>query len=165
MAGGAFGGGPRPAIPPGQAPITSPAPPRSAVAVAPADSREIPPPVAPRAAAPPQTAVAPPPAAIGPILSRIDFANGAETLSPDAQAKLTEVARRLARSEERINLRSFASGADEGTARRLALTRAIAVRRFLGDKEVAVARINFAFLGQASDGGPADRVDIQSIGR
>lgn len=100
------------------------------------------------------------------MILRVPFTAGAEALTPEAQARLTELARRLAGNEERINVKGYASGADDGmAARRMALTRALAVRRFLGDKDVSVARINVNAVGLPTDGGPADRVDIQSLGR
>ena len=108
----------------------------------------------------------PAPAAEGPMLLRIGFGAGDEVLTPAAQSQLAQLAKRLAGSGERINVKAYAAEVKDGTAaRRLSLSRALAVRRFLGDQNVAVARINVTAMGAPTDSGPADRVDIVSIGR
>lgn len=98
------------------------------------------------------------------LLASLQFAAGVPTLPPDVQERLGEIAAQLSDTNERITLRSFATGIDESASRRMALSRAIEVRRFLGDKGVAVARINFSFLGRATDNDPGDHVDIELLG-
>lgn len=161
LAGGALTGAP---LPPGQGPITGSPAPRPPVAVTPADSRVVPPapPGTQMAAAP---SMAPAPAVEGPTLLRIGFEPGNEVLTPQAQSQLAQLAKRLAGNGERINVKAYAAGKDGTAARRLSLSRALAVRRFLGDQNVATARINVTAMGTPSDSGPADRVDIVSIGR
>ncbi|WP_162914982.1 OmpA family protein, partial [Desertibaculum subflavum] len=135
-------------------------------AVAPADSTVIPPAPPPGRKVAAAPGMAPTPAAEGPMLLRVGFGPGEEVLTPGAQTQLAQLAKRLAGSDERINVKAYAAEVKDGTAaRRLSLSRALAVRRFLGDQNVAVARINVTALGAPGDSGPADRVDIVSIGR
>jgi outer membrane protein OmpA-like peptidoglycan-associated protein len=166
LAGGAFSAGAPPPPPQGGGPITGSPAPRPPVATAPVGSNVVPPAPPPGqqiAAAPAQPSGS---AAEGPMLLRVGFAAGEEVLTPAAQSQLAQLAKRLAGNDERINVKAYAAEGKDGTAaRRLSLSRALAVRRFLGDQNVAVARINVTALGAPGDSGPADRVDIVSIGR
>ncbi|MBZ0325714.1 MAG: OmpA family protein, partial [Alphaproteobacteria bacterium] len=67
----------------------------------------------------------------------------------------------------RVQLKAFAAGTAEtaSQARRLSLSRALAVRSFLIDKGVESTRMDVRALGTNFEEGPADRVDIQIVKR
>lgn len=86
----------------------------------------------------------------------------------DSQETLEELAEQLKqRSNTRVQLYGYATSPDgsENAARRLSLERAQAVRGFLVDRGVAVSRFTIRPQGIATDGGPADRVDIVLTGQ
>ncbi len=102
--------------------------------------------------------------------TRILFDKGSAELSAAAQSELKALAEQLARNQDaRVELIAYASGGDaEGTsyARRLSLSRAIAVRRFLIEQGVSSSRMDVRALGdQASEDMPADRVDVTLAAR
>lgn len=102
--------------------------------------------------------------------TRILFDEGSAELSAAAQSELTALAEQLVRNQgARVELIAYASGGDaEGTsyARRLSLSRAIAVRRFLIEQGVSSSRMDVRALGdQASEDMPADRVDVTLAAR
>lgn len=123
----------------------------------------------PPAAAPPQTAALTPPAvAQRRGEARIAFPAGGTELPTGARGELDQLARRLAGDEAlRVQLNAYAaeSGDQSSQARRLSLSRALAVRAYLIDKGVRSTRLDVRALGQPQDDGPADRVDIVVMGR
>lgn len=85
----------------------------------------------------------------------------------DSQEALEELAEQLKQTPgARVQLYAYATSPDgsENAARRLSLERAQAVRGFLVDRGVAVSRFTIRPQGIATDGGPADRVDVVLIG-
>lgn len=96
------------------------------------------------------------------------FQPGEEMLSDSDKAALTALAGDLASDEnQRIQLRAYAS-AQDGTssmARRLALSRALEVRKFLIDNGVRSTRIDVRALGDNAESGPLDRIDIVLVER
>jgi outer membrane protein OmpA-like peptidoglycan-associated protein len=101
--------------------------------------------------------------------TQILFDEDSAELSVPAQSALSTLADQLLRNEsERIELIAYASGGDEGEgssyARRLSLSRAIAVRRFLIDQGVASSRMDVRALGDQAEEKPADRVDVLPAG-
>ncbi|MEM7122846.1 MAG: OmpA family protein [Pseudomonadota bacterium] len=96
------------------------------------------------------------------------FQPGEEALSENDKAALTALAGDLASDEnQRIQLRAYAS-AEDGTssmARRLALSRALEVRKFLIDNGVRSTRIDVRALGDNAESGPLDRIDIVLVER
>jgi outer membrane protein OmpA-like peptidoglycan-associated protein len=135
---------------------------------------EAPPP--PRTVAPPADSPAQPPprgrqtAALtslssGPV--SIAFSGSDASLSPAAQSQLAAIAEQLASGNDRITLNGYASGTgDAGSgARRVALSRVLAVRSFLVDRGVPTTRVNVNALGSPTDSGPPERVDIAVVGR
>ncbi len=96
------------------------------------------------------------------------FQPGEEALSENDKAALTALAGDLASDEnQRIQLRAYAS-AQDGTssmARRLALSRALEVRKFLIDNGVRSTRIDVRALGDNAETGPLDRIDIVLVER
>jgi outer membrane protein OmpA-like peptidoglycan-associated protein len=99
---------------------------------------------------------------------QIVFAAGAESLSDRDKSELDVLAGDLIADEsQRIQLQAYASSQD-GTAsmaRRLALSRALEVRKYLIDSGVRSTRIDVRALGNVAESGPADRIDIVLVER
>lgn len=94
---------------------------------------------------------------------RVSFASGSAELSDAAQQALGSLAERMKQDEEmRIQLLAFAEGTEDtaSRARRLSLSRALAVRSFLIDQGIRSTRMDVRALGSQSEDGPPDRVDI-----
>jgi len=123
----------------------------------------------PTPAAPSQTAALPPPAvAQRRGEARVAFPAGGTDLPSSARSELDRVAGRLAADEAlRLQLNAYAAGEGDQSsqARRLSLSRALAVRAYLIDKGVRSTRLDVRALGQPQDDGPADRVDLVVVGR
>ncbi|SLN73512.1 OmpA family protein [Oceanibacterium hippocampi] len=92
----------------------------------------------------------------------IAFAGDAVELGSDARAALDGVVGALKDNDQRVQLKAFAADTGEGanSARRVSLSRALAVRAYMIDGGVRSTRIDVRALGDADDGGDADRVDI-----
>jgi outer membrane protein OmpA-like peptidoglycan-associated protein len=87
-------------------------------------------------------------------------------LSEQAQSELRSLADSLrGNGESRVQVLGFASadGSSADMARKLALSRALKVRSFLINAGVPSTRIQVRSLGDKSEGGPANRVDIRPI--
>lgn len=100
--------------------------------------------------------------------TRIAFPNGQSQLPGDADAKLDPVIAKLKQdSGLRLQLMAYANGDQDGAnkARRLSLSRALAVRAYLIDNDIASTRMDVRALGNRADDGPADRVDLVVINR
>ncbi|MFQ5775993.1 MAG: OmpA family protein, partial [Kiloniellaceae bacterium] len=102
--------------------------------------------------------------------TRLVFEQGSAELSEAAKAQLQVLAKQLAQnSAARVQLLAYAKDTGNGSsrARRLSLSRALAVRAFLIDQGIRSTRLDVRALGNKVDGGPADRVDIlpQGAGR
>lgn len=93
---------------------------------------------------------------------QIRFRKGSSVLTRDDESRLKEVAKKIELSRTRLQLKAYADGTGKGTskARRLSLSRALAVRSFLIENGLRSTRIDVRALGIARDGGPPDRVDI-----
>lgn len=165
---------PPPAPPPAvmQAPTPVAPPPPAAAAPVPPPVQAAPPPPAPVAgpapAPAPQVAAAPPAAraADGP-LARLGFAAGSAELDAAGKAALAPVIAELQRdSNARLQLQAFAAGGDDqgGQARRLSLSRALAVRAQLIEQGIASTRMDVRALGRTTEG-PPDRVDLVLVRR
>ena len=107
-----------------------------------------------------QTAALPPPAE-GQAFQLV-FEASSTQLNGAAETQLRQLAGSLAASEQRIQLKAFASGTSDrpSAARRESLSRALAVRSFLIENGIRSTRIDVRALGQPTDGGPNDRVDV-----
>lgn len=94
---------------------------------------------------------------------RIEF-SGSETNVPEAvKPQLQALAEKLATSDPvRVQLKAYAGGTagTASAARRLSLSRALAVRAFLIEQGVRSTRIDVRALGTKSGGGPPERLDI-----
>lgn len=115
-----------------------------------------------------QTASLPPADEGFPEQVRLTFAEGAADLSDDARATLSALAERLMeRPRQRIQLVAYAAAANdqESRARRLSLSRALAVRSYLIDKGVRSTRMDVRALGSTADDGPLNRLDIRPARR
>ncbi len=157
-----------PPPPPPPAPVATPAPPPPAPVAAPAPV-PAPPVTAAQApaAAPAQTAAVPAARATGGALATIAFAAGSPELNDQGKAALGAVLDALkSDSAARLQIQAFASGGDDqgGQARRLSLSRALAVRGQLIEQGIAATRMDVRALGRTNDG-PPDRVDILLVRR
>ena len=113
-----------------------------------------------------QTAALPPEAL--PDQMRLMFEDGSAGLSDGVKSRLDQLAELLEENpQQRVQLMAFAQGS-EGTAsqaRRLSLSRALAVRTYLIDKGIRSTRMDVRALGATADQGPLDRVDIVPANR
>jgi outer membrane protein OmpA-like peptidoglycan-associated protein len=90
--------------------------------------------------------------------------DGDDTVIDDAMRDtLQGVARTLKKENgSRLLIRAYASGPDgsKAAARRVSLSRALAVRSFLMDEGLEPSRVDVRALGRDTDVSPADRVDL-----
>ncbi|WP_341895724.1 OmpA family protein [Ferrovibrio terrae] len=153
---------PAPAAPP--APVATPAPAPIAPVTTPAPATT---PAQQMATAPAAPRPVPAPAAQGGVVT-VSFPGGQGELPSADLAALDGLAKQYASGEDRLQIRAYASStvADGGSgARRLSLTRALAVRQYLIDKGIRSTRIDVRALGAPTDGSAADRVEIAPVGR
>jgi outer membrane protein OmpA-like peptidoglycan-associated protein len=150
-----------PAPPPPQAKLPTVAPPPVVLAPTP------PPPVA---AAPPPPLAAPPaaPEAGGDALPtadglRVTFPPSRFDLSPETSEALQHFAAMVPKSDNyTLDVRAYAAAVpdDPSAARRLSLSRSLAIRAALMADGFPSTRIFLRALGAGAGGGPADRCDI-----
>jgi outer membrane protein OmpA-like peptidoglycan-associated protein len=96
---------------------------------------------------------------------RVTFGDGSE-LNPETETAIKGFAHQAPKTDDAsINVLAYAAGTpeDPSTARRLSLSRALAVRSVLIAEGVASTRIYVRALGSASGEGPADRVDLSVV--
>jgi outer membrane protein OmpA-like peptidoglycan-associated protein len=101
-------------------------------------------------------------------VGQIDFPAGATEMPPVARTTLDKTIAELKRDEaSRLQIVAYATGGDEAgsQARRLSLSRALAVRSYLIDQGVRSTRMDVRALGNRSPDGPADRVDMVLVRR
>jgi outer membrane protein OmpA-like peptidoglycan-associated protein len=113
-------------------------------------------------------AVVKPPVPAAPDFFTVSFAGGGAKLPDASVAILTKLAERLRADESlQVQLNAYAEGDDSSSskARRLSLQRAVAVRSFLADNGVRSTRMVVRALGNKVADGPADRVDVEVLGR
>jgi outer membrane protein OmpA-like peptidoglycan-associated protein len=99
---------------------------------------------------------------------QIIFAAGEAALPAAAQGALGAIAAKLAQDDTlRLQLKAYAGGgADSAShARRLSLARALAVRSQLIEQGVRSTRIDVRALGNKSENGTSDRVDVILVKR
>jgi outer membrane protein OmpA-like peptidoglycan-associated protein len=94
--------------------------------------------------------------------ARLLFEKGGAELSEAARRSLGGVLGEPKRDEEScLTLLAFADVADDASqARRLSLSRALAVRSYLIDKGIRSTRIDVRAMGATESGGAPDRVDL-----
>lgn len=94
---------------------------------------------------------------------RLLFDNGSAKLSDSARSNLQSLTAQMGADEAlQVQLVAYAEGTAETSsqARRLSLSRALAVRSFLIDQGVRSTRMDIRALGNKAEDGPADRVDV-----
>lgn len=120
---------------------------------------------------PPQVASVPPApqasSATGRPSMRISFAGDGATLPEPSKGELKQIATALGQDPAlRVQVMAYANGGDDASkARRLSLSRALAVRTYLIEQGVGSTRIDVRALGNAAEGGPVDRVDLMMLSR
>lgn len=91
------------------------------------------------------------------------FEGGSAVLSASAREELDSLATRLNGNEQRLKVVAYAAGQanNASQARRLSLSRALAVRSYLIDKGIRSTRIDVQAMGAPENAtGAADRVDL-----
>jgi outer membrane protein OmpA-like peptidoglycan-associated protein len=117
-------------------------------------------------AAPPAVAMVPAPAPSTEPLPppvRLVFDSGKTDLTPDEEAAIRDLAHAIpAPAVSSVNVVAYAAGKpdDPSTARRLSLSRGMAVRSVLLASGVPSAQIYVRALGATASDGPADRVEL-----
>lgn len=104
-----------------------------------------------------------PPAAMAEGQIRIVFATDSAEIPDAVKAQLDTLAQKMASDENmRLQLLAYASGTPDtaSRARRMSLSRALAVRSYLIKAGVRSTRMDVRALGNNVQGEPADRVDI-----
>ncbi len=137
------------------------APPVSARAAEPAI--EAPAPTAETPPARPAPQVAALPQAQEELELRVEFESGSARLPDDARQPLQQLVNQIDGDPDmRVQLRAYAGGSAETSslARRLSLSRALAVRSYLIEQGVRSTRMDVRALGNKAGEGPPDRVDI-----
>jgi outer membrane protein OmpA-like peptidoglycan-associated protein len=99
---------------------------------------------------------------------QIPFPAGETELAKSAQEQLEGLAKDL-RSSETLRVQLLAYAGDEGAspskARRISLSRALAVRSYLIESGIKTSRIDVRALGNKSTSGSSDRVDVKVVER
>jgi outer membrane protein OmpA-like peptidoglycan-associated protein len=93
----------------------------------------------------------------------IDFSGNESNLSAEAQEKLKNIVGQLNdMGDTRLQVRAYAAGEDgsKSSARRISLSRALAVRSFMMDNGIKPNRVDVRALGTETDRSPIDRVDL-----
>ena len=99
---------------------------------------------------------------------RVLFDDKSAKISDAARTPLQELSNAMKESEDlRVQLMAYAEGTSEtaSQARRLSLSRALAVRSFLINQGVRSTRMDVRALGNKAESGPADRVDAVLVAR
>ena len=152
-----------------QAPAPAETQTAEAPATPPAEATEQPAPEATQQAAvtPEAPAGGTPPAESGGALpagaTRILYTGESDDVPADATAQLDALVQEMAADQgKRIQVLCYAAGTEdtESKARRKSLARGLAIRSYLYKAGVSPTRIDVRALGNKSEGGPADRVDI-----
>lgn len=98
---------------------------------------------------------------------RVTFATGQSDLSPESVASIKQLASATPTGDTiSYNVLAYAPGTpdDPSTARRISLSRAMAVRSALVADGVSSARIYVRAMGAQHGDGPPDRVDVNVQG-
>ena len=147
-------------------PASLPAAP-AAIAETPAAPALTPSPTGSGTAAPVQTAARPAGDTLEPSF-RVLFDEKSAKISDAARVPLQELSNRMKESEDlRVQLLAYTEGTSEtaSQARRLSLSRALAVRSFLINQGVRSTRMDVRALGNKAEIGPSDRVDAVLVER
>src|SRR5690606_37758523 len=93
----------------------------------------------------------------------LEFKDASSELSDDTRQKLTNLLPLLKEDESRrLAVHAYASGEDgsKSSARRISLSRALAVRAYLMDNGIKPTRVDVRALGLETDRKPLERVDL-----
>lgn len=93
----------------------------------------------------------------------LGFPGNSSDLNSESQRKLDAVIVQMkGMIEGRLQVRGYAAGEDgsQSSARRIALSRALAVRSYLMDKGIKPTRVDVKAAGSETDRQPLDRVDL-----
>lgn len=115
------------------------------------------------AAAPPAEARPPAPVVPGIDDLMIAFEGNSADLPSGAREKIDNATAHMKSMDSgRLQIRAYATGEDanKGSARRISLARALAVRARMMEKGIDPARLDVRALGAETDRSPADRVDL-----
>ena len=156
------------AAPPPPPAVTTPLPPapkiKSEPPAAPEVTKSPPPTATPLEASAPEVARLPAKLKMKPGRALQIAFNETETRLPDAEkARLLNLANAVREERRfRLQLRAYAGGQDLSTskARRMSLSRALAVRAFLIDKGVRSTQIDVRALGSKTSEKPVNRIDL-----
>ena len=99
---------------------------------------------------------------------QIAFSGEDTSISDAGQATLNKAVQKLQADEQtRVQLLAYATVGDDSAsrARRLSLSRALAVRAYLMSKGVRSTRMDVRALGNLAEGNPRDRVDVVIVAR
>ncbi len=98
----------------------------------------------------------------------IEFERDSARLPEKSWSQLKGFARQLLKTKSlRVQVKAYAGSStiSVSAARRLSLSRALAVRAFLIERGVRSTRIDVRALGNRSEGGPPERVDVVLVDR
>lgn len=93
----------------------------------------------------------------------LSFTGNVSELDEGLRHKLDAVALQMQEAVEgRLQVRAYATGEDgtASSARRIALSRALAIRSYLMDQGIKPARVDVRALGSETDRSPIDRADL-----
>jgi len=100
------------------------------------------------------------------LIMQIIFPEGSAALPGKAESPLRSVAKKIIKDPSlNIQLRAYAKSSADGSAqsKRISLSRALAVRKFLIDEGVPSVRMDVRGLGDKSAGDKPDRLDILTV--
>ncbi|MGE5538108.1 MAG: OmpA family protein [Gemmatimonas sp.] len=98
----------------------------------------------------------------------IAFRSDSSALPDDAKSRLDGIVRQMTGNDRmRAQIIAYAAGTNDtaSQARRLSLSRALAVRSYLIEKGIASTRLDVRALGHQVESGSPDRVDIALASR
>ncbi len=156
-----------PTPPPVPAPVGEQAAPTASIALPAAQLPAAQLPSGPPPSAAPVASASAPAAAVAQSNLRILFTGAQTELSADNAAAIKELAAgQQGNDSATYNVVAYATGAsdDASVARRLSLSRALAVRNALIAGGITSSRVYVRALGSQSAGGPPDRADLTVLG-
>lgn len=117
---------------------------------------------APEKAPEPLKVPTPPAAGGGKKAASVSFTKDTTDLSADAKNELIDLAEDVKRDDASVRVIAYAKGTEDeaSVARRVSLSRALAVRAFLISKGVNQLKINVQALGHKVPSGAPDRADV-----
>lgn len=94
----------------------------------------------------------------------LNFTVDSKALPSGSESQLKPISEVLKNKENaRVTLKAYATAEDDAKAKRVALSRGLAVRNYLIDQGVNPLRINLMPLGNKGSGGNPERVDVELV--